>query len=154
MRRVVLPVATVLSLLVAMPARGQEKRINAAIVSVVKDEKGCFRDLGYIVQKEGESDVAAGERLRREFPDKKGVTKSVAYKDNYKKKRFVGTHVVVIRSKSEIERTDTCSGVGHGIGFGADEASAKADALADLGRSWIHFDAEKHGVEVLLSEKR
>jgi len=153
MTRITLPLA-VLLLTVASPARAEEKKINAAVVSVVKDEKGCPRDLGYIVQKDGESDKAAGERLQSEFPEKKGVTRSIAYKDNYKKNKFVGTYVVVLRSKTEIKRTDTCSGIGFGVGFGADEPSAKADALAMLGRSWINFEAAKHGVDILLSEKR
>ncbi|MCP3140860.1 hypothetical protein [Pyxidicoccus xibeiensis] len=116
-------------LLGAVPARAEDTAIHTIVA--VATEGGCASALGYVVEV-GERDKvreAAEQKLLEQFPTRKVSN----HKDNDKKGKPLGRYLVVL---SAGVTKGGCTGRAMGVGFGADEASAKKDAKKDLGK---HF---------------
>lgn len=116
------------ALLGTAPARAEDA-IHAIVA--VTHEGDCTRALGYVVEV-GEADKvakAATEKARAKYPELKRLN----HKDNDKKGKSLGRHVVVV---SAGVGKPGCTGRVMGVGFGEDEAAARKDARSHLGKSF------------------
>jgi hypothetical protein len=121
-------------LLGSAPAQAED--VIHAIVAA-RPEGECTPALGYVVEV-GDADTvrkAAEQKLRARYP----AVKRLNHKDNQKKGKPLGRHVVVV---SAGEGKAGCTGRAMGIGFGTDEKSATKDARSHLGKSWPLHDGK------------
>ncbi|NMO19049.1 hypothetical protein HPC49_37360 [Pyxidicoccus fallax] len=100
-------------------------------IVAVTHEGECTSALGYVVEV-GEADKvakAAEQKARAQYP----ALKRLNHKDNDKKGKSLGRHVVVV---SAGVGKPGCTGRAMGVGFGKDEAAALKDAKSHLGKSF------------------
>lgn len=120
-------------LLGAAPALAEDS-IHTLVA--VTTEGSCASALGYVVEV-GERDKArsaAEEKAQARYP----TLKRRHHKDNLNKSReSMGRHLVVLSAGITKEG---CTGRAMGVGFGADEASAKKDAKKNLGKNFPFND--------------
>lgn len=121
-------------LLGAATARAEEA-IHTIVA--VTHEGGCASALGYVVEVGDAQKVAraAEEKARAQYP----ALKRLNHKDNDKKGKSLGRHVVVV---SAAVGKAGCTGRAMGVGIGADEAAARKDARKNLGRNFPFHDGE------------
>lgn len=123
--------------------------IVARTISPDPAQRACDTDLGYTMAV-GHKDAVWGlarEKVRKEFPK----ARHLSNKDNYgKKDRYLGRYMVVLKAE---EKKEGCTVTMYGIGFGTDEASAKADAEEYFWKHWHTRDPKKAPARVERSEK-
>jgi len=131
------PAPVLVLLLLATPALADDT--IAAVIGSRVDGK-CTIDVGWEAGV-GVSGPALEKRARAAHPD--ATLEVFTHKDNEKKGRSLGRHLVVV-SATVKNSTTSCTTKWFGVGFGADEAATKKNALRHLAKRSVWFDDARH----------
>lgn len=143
--------------LLLTPAPARAETLITAVVLSDGSQPGCMKDVDWAfgtAETEKKLGIGVHEKLVKAHPELK--RRSFASKENYRdvwsgsKKtgiKVVGNWLVVVRTTTPHHG---CSGPHMGVGFGKDEASAKKEAMKNLGKRWLWVE-DSDPVEILES---
>ncbi len=132
--------ATVASCVLTAGSALAAEHIKVKVAGAI--EGNCTNDLGWVVEAGDDRDAVASaveKQAREKFPK----ARTFANKDNDKKGKSLGTHLVILEV---VQQKGECTEKRFGVGFGRDAAAATKDARRDLGKRAPWWNGEKFEV--------